>query len=89
MIINRLSVSSISTAFLLAMALPLMAQAPDRSQMHAHPTIQMANEPTNPSSPTGILPARFKAAYGFNRINNQGQGQTIALVDACDDPTIS
>jgi len=35
------------------------------------------------------LPRSFKAAYGFNQINNQGQGQTIALVDAYDDPNIA
>jgi subtilase family serine protease len=34
------------------------------------------------------MPRQFRAAYGFNRIPNQGQGQTIALVDAFNDPNI-
>jgi len=65
------------------------AQEPDLSRMYVHPPIQVANVPQNPSAPPGILPAQLKAAYGFNQVPNQGQGQTIALVDAYDDPNIS
>jgi subtilase family serine protease len=46
--------------------------------------------------PTGFTPAQVRHAYGFDqvRFNNgtivgDGKGQTIALVDAYDDPTIS
>jgi subtilase family serine protease len=86
---NRISVLPIAILVLLGAAPPLMAQVPDLHPIDARPTIQLANAPRNPNSPTGILPAQFKAAYGFNRIPNQGQGQTIALVDAYDDPTIA
>lgn len=86
---NRPSVLSIGMLVLLAATLPLMAQTPDPHNAYAHPAIQIANVPANPGGPTGILPAQFKAAYGFNRIPSQGQGQTIALVDAYDDPNVA
>jgi subtilase family serine protease len=40
------------------------------------------------SGPTGITPAQVRLAYGFNNIANQGEGQTIAIVDAYDHPNI-
>lgn len=70
-------------------AVSLMAQTPDGSHIFAFPPIRLSNLPQNTPGPTGILPVQFKAAYGFNRIPNQGQGMTIALVDAFDDPNIS
>jgi subtilase family serine protease len=36
----------------------------------------------------GMTPAQIKKAYGFDQIVNQGQGQTIAIVDAFDHPAI-
>jgi len=86
---DRFSVLPTAMSVLLAVTLPLMAQAPDPHHMYAHPAIQVANVPQSSGSPTGILPAQYKAAYGFNQIPNQGQGQTIALVDAYDDPNIA
>lgn len=78
----------IGMSALLATAFPLMAQAPDIQHMRAHPHIQIANVPANPNNPTGILPFQYKAAYGFNQIPDQGQGMTIALVDAYKDPNV-
>lgn len=72
-----------------AVTLPLMAQAPDLQRIHVRPSIQIIAAPANSSGPTGILPVQYKAAYGFNRIPNLGQGQTIALIDAYDDPNIA
>ncbi|HVV99106.1 MAG TPA: hypothetical protein VHB77_02130, partial [Planctomycetaceae bacterium] len=44
------------------------------------------------SSPTGngYTPTQIKTAYGFNQVANggNGAGQTIAIVDAYNDPTI-
>jgi len=57
--------------------------------MMFYPPVRVAAGPQNPSNPTGILPGQFKAAYGFNQIPNQGQGQTIAIVDAFDHPNIA
>lgn len=68
-------------------SLPLMAQS--GGHMVFYPPVRVAVGPQNPMVPTGILPQQFKQAYGFNRIPNQGQGMTIALVDAFDDPNIT
>ncbi|MGC2111919.1 MAG: hypothetical protein WA655_20545, partial [Candidatus Korobacteraceae bacterium] len=87
---KKLSVFSIAAFLLLAITLPLAAQAPDNiSPRHAQPPIRIANVPYNPNNPTGILPTQFRSAYGFNHVPNQGQGQTIAIVDAFDDPNIA
>jgi hypothetical protein len=39
--------------------------------------------------PVGYTPAQIRHAYGFDQIANNGAGQTIAIVDAYDDPTIA
>jgi hypothetical protein len=50
--------------------------------------------PLASSSPTGYTPAQIRHAYGFDQIQfpggivGDGSGQTIAIVDAFDDPTI-
>jgi len=75
----------IGIAVVLAATTPVMAQG----HMVFNPPVRVSDGPQNPSNPTGILPQQFKAAYGFNRIPNAGQGQTIALVDAFDDPNIA
>ncbi|HLH32073.1 MAG TPA: S53 family peptidase [Terriglobia bacterium] len=36
----------------------------------------------------GLTPAQIKHAYGFDRINNEGKGQTIAIIDAFDHPSV-
>jgi len=73
---------------LLASTLPVMAQAPVGSHIKMNPPIKVVTT-FNPSSPTGILPVQFKAAYGFNQLPNRGAGMTIALVDAFDQPNIA
>jgi subtilase family serine protease len=79
---KRLSVLSI---YMLVLPAALMAQSPEGSHV-MRPPIEVIS--TSASGPIGILPAQVKAAYGFNQIPNQGQGMTIALVDAYDDPNI-
>src|SRR6185436_15665833 len=32
----------------------------------------------------GLVPSQVRRAYGFNRITNQGAGQTIAIIEAFD-----
>jgi len=83
-----LVISLIGMAALLAASVPLVAQAGPGSHLYAYPPIRLSNLPQNSSMPVGILPVQFKAAYGFNQIPNLGQGQTIAIVDALDDPNI-
>jgi subtilase family serine protease len=43
---------------------------------------------TNPSI-QGYTPSQIAQGYGFNQITDQGQGQTIAIVDAYKDPNIA
>jgi subtilase family serine protease len=76
----------ICLAGLLLAGLPLMAQ--NGGHIIFYPPVRVAPGTQNPAVPTGILPQQFQQAYGFNRIPNQGQGMTIALVDAFDDPNI-
>jgi hypothetical protein len=50
--------------------------------------------PHSTPGPTGYTPAQVRHAYGFDQINfggvaGDGTGQTIAIVDAYDDPTIA
>jgi subtilase family serine protease len=71
-----------------AVSLPLAAQSPANGHILMQPPIKVIST-LSPSSPSGILPSQFRAAYGFNQIPNQGQGMTIALVDAFDDPNIA
>jgi len=86
---TTLSASSIAVLLFLAVAPRMNAQAADPSRLFAQPSVQSAKLVTNSSIPIGILPSQYKAAYGFNRVPNQGRGQTIALVDAYDDPNVA
>src|SRR5205809_1322461 len=51
--------------------------------------------PLSTAGPTGYTPAQVRHAYGFDQITfgngvaGDGSGQTIAIVDAYDDPTIA
>ena len=85
---KKSSVLLVGLVALLVATLPLMAQAPYAAPGHAHTNV-IVLDATQPQIPTGTLPSEFKAAYGFNRIPNQGQGMTIAIVDAYDDPNIA
>src|ERR1041385_4128940 len=83
---KRLSVWSSSLLILLAG--PLRGQSPDTSHVYAHHPIEIFPQ-ANPNDPIGIFPVQFKAAYGFNRIPNQGQGVTIAIIEGANDPNIA
>jgi subtilase family serine protease len=44
-------------------------------------------KPNTPTiAPSGLSPATVQSIYGFNQIPNQGEGRTIAIVDAYDHP---
>ncbi len=79
-----------SLAALLIAALPVAAQSPDSSpallKTFARPPLWHIVTPDS-SSPTGIFPLHMKVAYGFRQIREEGKGQTIAVVDAFDDPS--
>jgi subtilase family serine protease len=59
------------------------AQPPDG---YSRPPIHVKGNATG--GPTGKTPSQILHAYGFDQISNQGSGQTIAIVDAFDDPNI-
>jgi subtilase family serine protease len=74
----------IVAAFLLLSATPAVASAAPASDW-AHPMFRV--KPMVTTAPTGLSPAAIKAAYGFSTAATAGAGQTIAIVDAYDDPT--
>ena len=69
----------------------LLSAASVLSSMHAEPTTELAKSNAT-SGPTGDSPSQLQTAYGFNNVTltsgAHGTGQTIAIVDAYDDPTI-
>lgn len=81
---------SATLAVALGAAVPLTAQdATDILTVRSHPPLHRIISPdaSPDAGPTGIFPAKMKVAYGINLISNAGAGQTIAIVDAFDDPT--
>jgi len=63
-----------------------------------HPTFHLSHHsgahPNATAGPTGITPAQMRQAYGvngirFGGITADGSGQTIAIIDAYDDPNIA
>lgn len=52
----------------------------------ANPPIHV--KPYTTSSPTGYSPAQIRHAYGFDALSQDGSGQTIAIIDAYDDPNV-
>ena len=82
----------VTLAIMLIAGVPVFAQSPDASsdilQGFSHPPLVRIVTPNigPDAGPTGIFPGKMKVAYGFNAITNHGKGQTIAIVDAFDDP---
>jgi subtilase family serine protease len=86
--------SSVKLAALLVMALPWAVRAqvgaPDILKMQAHPPLHRlvtANH-AHPAALAAVFPIHMRTVYGFNEIQNYGEGQIIGIVDAYDDPTI-
>jgi subtilase family serine protease len=72
-------------AGLLVAALPMAAQKPT-DRIFAHPPLhRIVTAPD--AGPTGYGPVRMLRAYNFGDVRDGGGGQTIAIVDAYDDPT--
>lgn len=75
------------------MLLPLMAQsaavkgvAPEKDPGWAHPPIVVLPQPNVVANVSGMTPSKIRVAYGLYAIANQGAGETIAIVDAYDNP---
>jgi subtilase family serine protease len=54
---------------------------------HALVVTDAVGNPAATTSPTGLSPATIKSAYSFSTSSAAGAGQTIAIVDAYDDPS--
>lgn len=61
--------------------------APDTGRCHSHVTTDQNGNPNASTSPSGYGPAQFQTAYSLPSAT-AGGGQTIAIVDAYDDPNI-
>jgi subtilase family serine protease len=60
--------------------------APDSARCHADVVTDTHLRPFASASPTGLSPATIQSAYNFSTSATAGAGQTIAIVDAYDDP---
>src|SRR2546423_782790 len=61
--------------------------APGSARCHAEVLADSQVRPLASRSPTGLSPATIKSAYNLSSSSTAGAGQTIAIVDAYDDPT--
>jgi subtilase family serine protease len=68
----------------LLIAQPIFAERPPDG--YARPPIHF--RPFAASGPSGFTPQQIWQIYGFDQVKNQGEGETIAIVDAFDDPNI-
>jgi outer membrane protein assembly factor BamB len=62
---------------------------PPAGHAHCHALVvtDARGNPRAATAPTGLAPATIKSVYGFPTSGTAGTGQTIAIVDAYDDPT--
>jgi hypothetical protein len=63
--------------------------SPPSGYAHCHALVvtDRQGNPAASSSPTGLSPNTIKSVYGFPTASTAGAGQTVAIVDAYDDPT--
>lgn len=91
---NPLLLEDLETRVVLSVLMPIQwhdpnPQPPDLP--HAQPTSGSKPLDFGSQTPVGYTPAQIRAAYGidnvtFGTINGDGAGQTIAIVNAYDDP---
>jgi hypothetical protein len=63
--------------------------APGTARCHVHVVdTGSKSSPRATTSPVGYVPGQIKTAYGFDPSSTAGSGQTVAIVDAYDSPTI-
>src|SRR5262249_48783905 len=84
----RLVPAQVSADFLATAVVP---------EIRVQPAVRVSNPVLTPDlgsvAPTGLTPQQIRAAYGINAIafgtiSGDGSGQTIAIVDAYDDPKL-
>lgn len=82
---RRLMSVAAGAALVLGLALPATTLAAQADQ-YASPHFRMIR-PNASAAPTGLAPATIKGVYSFSTSSTAGAGQTIAIVDAYNDPT--
>ena len=65
----------------------LVSPAVQAAPVQANPTVQA--EPAIDTQPSGMGPTQIQAAYGLSTSPYAGIGQTIAIVDAFDNPNVA
>jgi subtilase family serine protease len=62
---------------------------PPAGYAHCHALVvtDAHGKPVSNATPSGLSPANIESAYGFSTSATAGAGQTIAIVDAYDDPS--
>lgn len=65
----------------------MQAHAFNKSPGHVYPPIHIKSG-VSTLVPSGLSPSQILNAYGISAIAHQGEGQTIAIVDAYDNPNI-
>ena len=84
------AVCSVVLRMLVGLALvaqPVLAERPPDG--YARPPIHVGKGGFASTTPKGLSPVNLRQAYGLDLLSNQGAGQTIAIVDAYDDPNIA
>jgi subtilase family serine protease len=99
---HRLSRLAVVAGALALIALPVAAQganghanyhavcpSPPAGYAHCHELVvtDSHGNPLASTAPSGLGPATIRTVYGFPTGSTAGAGQTIAIVDAYDDPT--
>jgi subtilase family serine protease len=79
-------VLAVSLAFLIPPGLATAATGPNAVVTEHYASHPLRVRPGVSSAPTGLSPSTIKSAYSFSTDNTAGSGQTIAIVDAYDDP---
>jgi subtilase family serine protease len=60
--------------------------APGEARCHSLVRVDNSGQPLATTAPSGYGPSDLQAAYALASVNTAGMGQTIAIVDAYDDP---
>jgi hypothetical protein len=63
----------------------MLSASPSPDSLICHPNLSHFDA----AGPAGLSPAQVLHAYGFDQVTWRGFGETIAIVDACDDPTVA
>ncbi|HLJ95775.1 MAG TPA: S53 family peptidase, partial [Gemmataceae bacterium] len=84
-----LRTQSLSSLEVEALESRTLLSATDLASLAAFPAGHFASANfSGTQSPSGYWPAQIRHAYGFDSLSYTGSGQTIAIVDAYDDPNI-